>query len=176
MGWSGGMVYFVQSDAGTWFNLFSNIFIWSQLLYDSYTTCITLWAVQWQTTTESWGRDKMAAILQTTFSNPIFLNGNVWISNKFSLNVVPTVTVNNIPSLFKIMAWRLVGAKPLSETMLVRLPTDICVTRPEWVNLLLVVLNGWVMSAGDCPITVTSWWARWRPKSLASPLFAQLLV
>ena len=106
----------------------------------------------------------------------IFLNGNVWISNKFSLNVVPTVTVNNIPSLFKIMAWRLVGAKPLSETMLVRLPTDICVTRPEWVNLLLVVLNGWVMSAGDCPITVTSWWARWRPKSLASPLFAQLLV
>ena len=32
------------------------------------------------------------------------------------------------------MAWRLVGAKPLSEPMMVSLPTHICVTRPQWVK------------------------------------------
>ena len=33
------------------------------------------------------------------------------------------------------MAWRRSGDKPLSEPMMVRLPTHICVTRPQWVKL-----------------------------------------
>ena len=32
------------------------------------------------------------------------------------------------------MAWRRLGDKPLSESMMVRLLTHICVTRPQWVN------------------------------------------
>ena len=32
------------------------------------------------------------------------------------------------------MAWRLDGAKPLSEPMMVSLPTHIYVTRPQWVK------------------------------------------
>ena len=32
------------------------------------------------------------------------------------------------------MAWRRPGDKPLSEPMMDRLPTHICVTRPQWVN------------------------------------------
>ena len=32
------------------------------------------------------------------------------------------------------MAWRRPGDKQLSEPMMVRLPTHICVTRPQWVN------------------------------------------
>ena len=32
------------------------------------------------------------------------------------------------------MAWRRPGDKPLSEPMMVRLPTHICVTRPQWVK------------------------------------------
>ena len=32
------------------------------------------------------------------------------------------------------MAWRQPGDKPLSEPMMVRLPTHICVTRPQWVK------------------------------------------
>ena len=36
------------------------------------------------------------------------------------------------------MAWRRPGDKPLSEPMMVRLPTHICVTRPQWVNKLSV--------------------------------------
>ena len=32
------------------------------------------------------------------------------------------------------MVWRRSGDKPLSEAMMVRLPTHICVTRPQWVK------------------------------------------
>ena len=32
------------------------------------------------------------------------------------------------------MAWRRPGDKPLSEAMMVNLPTYICVTRPQWVK------------------------------------------
>ena len=35
------------------------------------------------------------------------------------------------------MAWRRSGDKPLSEPMLVSLPTHICVTWPQWVNCRL---------------------------------------
>ena len=54
-----------------------------------------------------------------------FLNENVWISIKFSLEFVPKDQINNIPALFEIMAWRRQGDKPLSEPMVVRLPTHI---------------------------------------------------
>ena len=33
------------------------------------------------------------------------------------------------------MAWRRPGYKPLSEPMIVRLPTHICVARPQWVKI-----------------------------------------
>ena len=36
--------------------------------------------------------------------------------------------------LIQIMAWRRPGDKPLSEPMMVSLPTPIHVTRPKWVN------------------------------------------
>ena len=63
----------------------------------------------------------------------IFLNENVRISVKIPLKFVPTCPINNIPALVQIMAWRRWGDKPLSELMMVRLPTHICVTRPQWV-------------------------------------------
>ena len=67
----------------------------------------------------------------------IFLNENVWISINISLKFVPRGPINNIPTLVQVMAWRRPGDKPLSEPMLVRLPTNICVTRPQWVNTWL---------------------------------------
>ena len=66
----------------------------------------------------------------------IFVNGNIWISIKISLKIVPEVLINNIPALVQIMAWRRPGDKPLSEPMLVSLLTHICVTRPQWVNVV----------------------------------------
>ena len=73
-----------------------------------------------------------------------FLNENVWIPIKISLKIVPGGPINNIPALVQIMAWRRPGDKPLSETMMVSLPTHICVTRPQWVKtktLELILTN-----------------------------------
>ena len=64
----------------------------------------------------------------------VFLNKNVWISIEISLKFVPKGPINDIPSLVQIMAWRRSGDKPLSEPMMVRLPTHVCVTRPQWVK------------------------------------------
>ena len=51
-----------------------------------------------------------------------------------TLNLVSHGPINYIPVLVQIMAWRRPGDKPLSEPMMVSLPTHICVTRPQWVN------------------------------------------
>ena len=61
----------------------------------------------------------------------IFLNENVRIFIKISLNFVPKGPINNNPALVQIMAWRRSGDKPLSEPMMVSLLTHICVTRPQ---------------------------------------------
>ena len=59
---------------------------------------------------------------------PIFLNENIRISIKISLKFVPKVPINNIPALVQIMAWQAI--------MMVSLLTHICVTRPQWVNVI----------------------------------------
>ena len=66
----------------------------------------------------------------------IFLNENIWIPNKISLKFVLKGSINNIPALVQIMAWRLPGDKPLSEPMMVSLLMHLWVTRPQWVNEL----------------------------------------
>ena len=67
----------------------------------------------------------------------IFFNENVWISIEISLEFVPKGPINGIPALVQTMAWRRSGDKPLSEPMMVSLPTHICVTRPQWVKPIL---------------------------------------
>ena len=64
----------------------------------------------------------------------IFLNENIRISIKISLKFVPKCSINNVPALVQIMAWRRPGDKPLSESMMVSLSTHICVTRTQWIN------------------------------------------
>ena len=64
----------------------------------------------------------------------IFLNENIWIPIKISLKFVLQGPINNIPALVQIMAWRRPSDKPLSDPMMVRLPTHIRVTRPQWVK------------------------------------------
>ena len=61
--------------------------------------------------------------------NRIFLN-----EIEFSLKFVPLGPINNIPAWVQIMAWRRPRDKPLSEQMLVRSLTHICVIRPQWVK------------------------------------------
>ena len=76
----------------------------------------------------------------------IFFNEKVWISIKISLKFVPQDPINNIPALVQIMAWCRPGDKPLSGPMMVRLPTHICVTRPQWVKTspeLMLIHHQW---------------------------------
>ena len=67
----------------------------------------------------------------------LFLNENVWILLKISLNFVPEVWINIIQPSVKIMAWCRPGAKSLSEPMIVNLLMHICVTRPQWRNMMV---------------------------------------
>ena len=75
----------------------------------------------------------------------ISLNENVWISIEISLKFVRKSSINNIPALVQIMAWRRPGDKPLSEPMMASLLTHICVTRPQWVK----VHNDWANEIDD---------------------------
>ena len=66
----------------------------------------------------------------------IFFNENGCILITFSLKYVRKGSIDNNPALVQIMAWRRSGDKPLSETMMIILPTHICVTQPKWVKPL----------------------------------------
>ena len=81
-----------------------------------------------------WGRDKWTSFRRRHFQMH-FLERKCWISTKISLKFVPKGPINIIPALVPIMVWRRSGDKPLSEPMMDSLPTHICVTRPQWVNL-----------------------------------------
>ena len=56
-----------------------------------------------------WGRDKMAAIFQTTFSNAFSGMKTHEFQLKISLKFVPKGAINNIPVLVQIMAWHRPG-------------------------------------------------------------------
>ena len=64
----------------------------------------------------------------------IFLNENVYTSIEISLKFVLKCSINNIPALGQIMAWRRPGDKPLSEPMTVGLLTHLCVAQSLWVK------------------------------------------
>ena len=89
----------------------------------------------------------------------IFMNENAWISIKISLRFVPKGPINNIAALIQIMTWRPPGDKLLSEPMIVKLPTHICVTRPQWVKsrrfvtgiyLMKQFANNWCLTCCQC--------------------------
>ena len=72
------------------------------------------------------------------FADDIFkcicLIEHVRIPIKILLNFVSMGLINNIPTLVQIMAWRRPGDEPLSEPMMVSLPTHLCITRPWWAD------------------------------------------
>ena len=80
------------------------------------------------------GRDKMAAIFQTTFSNAFSWMKMFKLRLRFHWSLFQKGPMNNIPALVQIMAWRRPGDKPLSEAMMVSILTHICVSRLQWVK------------------------------------------
>ena len=74
--------------------------------------------------------DKMVAILANDIFKRTFLDEDVRISIEISLKFVPKGPINNIPASVQIMAWCRPDDKLLSEPMMVKLPTHMCVPRP----------------------------------------------
>ena len=72
----------------------------------------------------------VATLADDTFKYK-FVDENILISIKLSLKFVPYGPINNNPEFVQIMPWRRIGDKPLSQPMMVRLSTHICVTWPQ---------------------------------------------
>ena len=113
---------------------------------NSYTITVKL-----QTLLTHWGQNKMAAIYQTTFSNPFFWIKmfEYWLRFHWSLFLRVQLAI-----MVQIMAWRRPGDKPLSEPMMVTLLTHICLTRPQWINSSITKLSvfNWLFSYLDITI------------------------
>ena len=90
-------------------------------------------------------------------------------------------SINNIPALVQIMAWRRPGDKPLFEPMMVNLRTHICVTRPQWVNSLnftgtCIGFQYGVLSSGHVVLdTFTTIFIIKMVRKFVLPLFGRLL-
>ena len=67
----------------------------------------------------------------------IFRSKNVKISIESSLKFVAKSPINTIPALVQIIDLRKPGDKPFAEPMLVRKPTNICVTQLHWIKRIL---------------------------------------
>ena len=90
----------------------------------------------WHRHLTHWGRDKMDAISQTTFSNAFPWMKIFEFRLKFHWSLFLRVQLT--PALVQIMTWRRPGDKSLSEPMMFSLLTHICVTRPQWVKMCTV--------------------------------------
>ena len=65
----------------------------------------------------------------------ILVNKNIWISIKLSLIFASKSPIDCEPTLAQPMTWRLPGDEPLSEPVMVKLPTHLWVTRSQWMML-----------------------------------------
>ena len=108
-----------------------------------------------------WGRDKMWRHFADGVFKCIFFNENVWISIKIPLNFILKCWINNIPAMVLIMAWRQPGNKPLSEPMIIKTLTHICVTRlNELMNFPSQPQNIHQTPARCFPVSHKTWLAR----------------
>ena len=107
-------------------------------LFDDFIMSFEDWVFYLQVRNETWVNTLRPRWNRLQFADGIFkcifLNETIWFSIEMSLKFVPRCSINNIPSLVQVMAWRRPGDKPLSEPMMVRLPTHTSVTWPEWVK------------------------------------------
>ena len=80
-----------------------------------------------------WDRDEMNKIAQTIISN-MFSSIKIFeFRLKFHWNLF-LGAIDNIPALVRIMAWCWPGDKPLSDPMMVNLPTRLYTISSHWVN------------------------------------------
>ena len=117
---------------------FLNHFTVKRLYVQSHTRVNIRYGYSWPRINTLRPRQNGRHFADDTFKRIFMENVNI------SLKFVPKGLINNIPALVQIMAWRRRGDKPLSEPMMVRLPTHICVTRPNWVKKFRYRDHAWV--------------------------------
>ena len=84
-----------------------------------------------------WGRDKMAADSQTTLSNPFSWMKILWFRFRFQWSLFLRVQLTIIQHWFRL--WLGAGQATshyLNQWWLILL-THICVTRPQWVKVIM---------------------------------------
>ena len=64
---------------------------------------------------------------------------NVLISIGIPLKFVPQCQINNIPALLQLIIWCRLGDKPLTEPLMFSLLTHMCITRPKWVKMYIII-------------------------------------
>ena len=103
--------------------------LWCPLRYQNQNTSTAKWMpFLGLSVLTHWGREKMADIFQTTFKNAFS-----WVKMlKFRLKCHWSLFLRFQLTTFQ--HWRRAGDNSLSEAMIFRLLTNICVTRPQWVN------------------------------------------
>ena len=79
----------------------------------------------------NWGREKIAAISQMTFSIVFCWMKIYEFRLRFHWSFVHNVRINNNSALVQIMAWRRRGDMPLSEPMMISSLTPICIA---WIR------------------------------------------
>ena len=105
-----------------------------------------------------WDRDKIADIFQTIFSSEFYWMKMFHLRLYFHWSCL-------VGGPLTILQHCLDGAKPLSEWMMVSLPTHICVTRAQWVNFGVCGSSsrlGWIC---------LKWWYFVNRNKLPSDLF-----
>ena len=98
--------------------------------YDICKMVAMLFRPQWVNTFRPW---QNGCHFEDDTFKCISLNENAWMSYKISLKFVPWGPI--MPALVQIMAWHWLGDKPLSKPMMITLPTHICASWPQWVNV-----------------------------------------
>ena len=91
-----------------------------------------------------WDWDKKGCDFADNIIKCMFLNTNVSIVIKISLNFIPKGSIDNIPALVHKMAWCRPGDKPLSEPMMVSLRMCICITWLQWVKYCAIDSLSWL--------------------------------
>ena len=87
-----------------------------------------------------WNKNKMAANLQTTYSNMFWLKNNVscfkyqWSLIQRSRMFVPKPLIDNKSILVKVMTWHRMAISHYLSQWLYGPLAYICITRPQWVN------------------------------------------
>ena len=117
-----------------WWIYVSCSIVWHSLVTSTLGADISRWGREerWYRITH-WGRDKI-----DTSSGRHFQMHFEWKCMNFvkiSLKFVP-----NIPAFVQIMARSRPGDKPLSQPIVVSLPTHKFITRPQWVNIIKLLI------------------------------------